>query len=181
MSRPPRLALLDRDGTLIAAPAQGRRYILGPEEVELAPGAVEAVGLLNRLDIPVAVVTNQRAVARGLLTPSQMSLIHDRIGMLLSPAHIDAWFVCPHAEGACECRKPLPGLVAQALARFGVAGTDAFIVGDAASDMLAGSALGLRCILLGSAGAGCAVDATAADLLDAVHVALAWGSPVTGL
>lgn len=171
MSRPIRLALLDRDGTLIAAPEPGHRYILRPDEARLAPGAVEAVGLLNRRGIPVAVVTNQRAVARGLLTSAQVDLIHERISALLAPARVDAWFVCPHDEGACGCRKPQPGLVADALARFGVAGPDACIVGDAQSDMLAGAALGLRCIHLGGLEAGCVAE-VAASLLDAVHLAL---------
>lgn len=174
MTRPLRLALLDRDGTLIASPERGR-YLLDPDRVRLLPGAAEAVGRLNRSGIPVAVVTNQRAIALGLITAAGVEAIHERINRVLAEhgAFIDAWFVCPHDEGECECRKPKPGLVQEALDRFVVPGADAVIIGDARSDMLAGAALGLRGVRLGPSDGLDTSWQSAGSLLEAVDLTLA--------
>lgn len=171
-----RLVLLDRDGTLIRAPARGRRYIEGPDEVELAPSAGAAVRLLNGRGIPVAVVTNQRAVARGIVSGVTLASIHRRVDELLAEegARIDRWFVCPHDVDQCDCRKPQPGLVRQALEHYGVRGTDSCIIGDAETDVLAGSAMGLFCIRVGAVReAGSAAQGWAGSLLEAVALALA--------
>jgi hypothetical protein len=65
------LALLDRDGTLnVSAPAPG--WVTRPEDLELLPGAAEAVAMLNDAGIKAAVVTNQRCVALGLVDDAGM-------------------------------------------------------------------------------------------------------------
>ena len=59
-----RLVLTDRDGVLNEDRPEGVRR---PEELVLIPGAAGALGRLNRASIPVALVTNQSAVGRGLI------------------------------------------------------------------------------------------------------------------
>ena len=176
MTGPPlRLVLLDRDGTIVAGPPPGQRYLQHPQEVVLLPGARRAIARLNSLGIAVAVVTNQRGVATGALTRQDVDDIHARVGELLAPvARIDAWFVCPHDEGQCECRKPAPGLVEAALAHFAVDPAEARIVGNAKSDLEAGAAAGVG-------GVGVGVDPSragvwVASLLDAVDRLMA-GQP----
>ena len=60
-------AFLDRDGVLNRKAPEGE-YVTRWEEMEFLPGAREAVRLLNQAGYFVVVVSNQRCVAKGLIT-----------------------------------------------------------------------------------------------------------------
>lgn len=146
----PALVLLDRDGTL-NVPAHRRRYVDDPADAVLLPGAAEAVRALNAAGVPVVVVTNQRGVATGAMTADQLAAVHEELVARLASAgaRVDGWYVCPHDHDACDCRKPLPGLLLQALAdRPGVRAGDCLVIGDQESDVLAGRAAGVPGVLL---------------------------------
>ena len=65
--------------------------------------------------IPIAVISNQSGIGRGLLDRREVDAVNERIEELLGP--FDAWLVCPHTDAdGCDCRKPMPGLVRQAAA-----------------------------------------------------------------
>lgn len=166
----PRLVLLDRDGTLNRKAPEGA-YITDPASLEVLPGAGEAVRRLNDAGIAVAVVTNQRCVALGLVSEPMLEEIHIRLTDVLATvgAHVDAIYYCPHHEGTCTCRKPAPGMLEAAAERFGAAPDQTVMVGDADSDVEAGRRFGARTIRLTSGrapGADTAVDlAAAADLI----------------
>src|SRR5687768_8244975 len=108
-------AFLDRDGTINAPPPEGE-YVTRPEALELLPRAGEAIARLNAAGWRVVVVTNQRGVALGRMTLSDVRDVHARLREELADrgAHLDGVYVCPHAEGTCGCRKPAVGLFEQA-------------------------------------------------------------------
>mgnify|MGYP001316095233 CR=1 FL=1 len=141
--RRPGAVLFDRDGTLIKdVPYNG-----DPALVEPMPGAVEALCRLRRADVPVAVVTNQSGVAKGLLSPDDMDQVNARVEELLGP--FDAWAICVHDEtDGCTCRKPAPGLIIRAAAVLDVSPRDCVVVGDIGRDMEAARAAGARGILV---------------------------------
>lgn len=141
--RRPGAVLFDRDGTLIRdVPYNG-----DPARVEPMPGAMEALMRLRRADVPVAVVTNQSGVAKGLLTPDDMDQVNARVEELLGP--FDAWAICVHDDrDGCTCRKPAPGLVIRAAAVLDVSPRDCVVVGDIGRDMEAARAAGARGILV---------------------------------
>lgn len=141
--RRPGAVLFDRDGTLIRdVPYNG-----DPGLVEPMPGAVEALGRLRRADVPVAVVTNQSGVAKGLLSPDEMDQVNAKVEELLGP--FDAWAICVHDDAdGCTCRKPAPGLVIRAAAVLDVSPRDCVVVGDIGRDMDAARAAGARGILV---------------------------------
>ncbi|GAA3239469.1 D-glycero-alpha-D-manno-heptose-1,7-bisphosphate 7-phosphatase [Nonomuraea helvata] len=141
--RRPGAVLFDRDGTLIRdVPYNG-----DPALVEPMPGAMEAVARLRRADVPVAVVTNQSGVAKGLLSPDEMDQVNARVEELLGP--FDAWAICVHDDAdGCTCRKPAPGLVIRAAAILDVSPRDCVVVGDIGRDMDAARAAGARGILV---------------------------------
>jgi len=169
--RPPRLALLDRDGT-INVRSTARRYVVEASEVALLPGAAAAVRLLNDAGVEVAVVTNQRGLATGELTTTGLEAVHAEIEAQLAAAgaRVDGWYVCPHDVAGCRCRKPLPGLLLAALAdRPSVRPDEAVVVGDSESDVLAGLAAGIPGVLLSApAPDRTAAVAVAEDLVAAV-------------
>src|SRR5215472_4532023 len=111
-----RAAFLDRDGVINRKPPDGQ-YVTGWKEMEFLPGTVEAIRLLNAAGFRVILVTNQRCVAKGLITVADLDSIHmqmcDTLGH--AGATIDSIYICPHEKHPpCSCRKPAPGMLYEA-------------------------------------------------------------------
>ena len=140
---PPGAVLLDRDGTLVRdVPYNG-----DPGRVVAVPDARDALDRLRAAGIPLAVVSNQSGVARGLLDEAQVEAVNRRVEQLLGP--IESWATCLHGpDDACGCRKPAPGLVLQAAAALGVDPARCVVIGDIGSDVDAARAAGARAILV---------------------------------
>ena len=141
---------LDRDGVLNEKMPEGR-YVTSWEEFHVLPGVAEAVARLNRAGLRVLVVSNQRGIALGLCTAADLEAMHAAFQRLLNShgAHIDAFFVCPHDLGQCNCRKPLPGLFEQAAARFpDISAAASAMIGDSIVDVEFGRRLGMTTILI---------------------------------
>src|SRR5208283_4647166 len=106
---------------------------------------------LNRSGRKVILVTNQRGIALGLYSEADLQVLHDRLQEHLAArgAVLDGIYYCPHEDGQCNCRKPLPGLFEQAFRDFPEANAgNSVMVGDSLSDMEAGSRLGMRSTLI---------------------------------
>jgi D-glycero-D-manno-heptose 1,7-bisphosphate phosphatase len=141
---------LDRDGVLNEKAPEGA-YVARWEDFRILPGVPGALGRLNRAGLRVIVLSNQRGIALGLYTAADVLAIHAALERLLSGygAHVDAFFFCPHDEGQCNCRKPLPGLFEQAAARFpAVAASASAMIGDSLADMEFGRRLGMTTFLI---------------------------------
>lgn len=174
--RGPDAVLLDRDGTINVKAPEGE-YVTRPEQLELLPGAAEAIAALNDAHVPVIVITNQRGIALGRMTEADLTAVHSRLRELLraSSATVQRIFHCPHAPRVCACRKPGVLLLERAAAHLGLRSLrQSVMIGDSASDALAGCAVGARTIWLGEGDhAGVLGVETASSLLDAVHRTLA--------
>ncbi|HXV22772.1 MAG TPA: HAD-IIIA family hydrolase [Alphaproteobacteria bacterium] len=143
-----RLVLVDRDGVLNEERLEGIRH---PSELALIPGAAEGLRRLNRAGIPVALVTNQSAVGRGLMSLAELKAIQDRFEAALDAAgaRLDLVLVAHDApERAGPRRKPAPGMLLEALAWFAVAAEDAVMIGDDLRDLEAAAAAGCRRMLV---------------------------------
>jgi D-glycero-D-manno-heptose 1,7-bisphosphate phosphatase len=167
------LLLLDRDGTVNVKAPEGE-YVTAPAVLELLPGAAEAIARANGAGVPVALVTNQRGVALGRMSERDLDAVHAELAAQLAGAgaRVDAIFACVHERGTCSCRKPDPGLLLEALARFEVAPSDAVMIGDADSDVEAGRRAGVRTIRIDPAARRSPDRAVAPTLLDAVATVL---------
>jgi D-glycero-D-manno-heptose 1,7-bisphosphate phosphatase len=141
---------LDRDGTLNRKAPEGQ-YIRTPAELVLLPGAALAVERINRAGVPVILITNQRWLSEPRANAGAYAAIERELTCLLAAegAALDASYVCPHAKGVCECRKPAPGMLFQAARELGICLSESFMIGDAVTDVQAGLAAGARAILLG--------------------------------
>ena len=141
---PPRALLFDRDGTLVVdVPYNG-----DPDRVRLMPGAREVVTALAARGVPMAVVSNQSGIGRGLLDMDRVDAVNRRVEELLG-VRFALWAVCPHgpADG-CACRKPAPGLVLRAAAAIGVPPGECAVIGDIGADVGAAAAAGARAVLV---------------------------------
>jgi D-glycero-D-manno-heptose 1,7-bisphosphate phosphatase len=158
---PPRLVLLDRDGVLNQ---DSDAYIKSPAELHVFPGAPAAVARLNRAGIKVAVVSNQSVVGRGMIRLATLDAIHATLTERLAAdgAAIDMLLFAPdHPERPSERRKPGPGMLVEAMARFGVTPRDTVMVGDQPTDVEAACRAGVGFVLVRT-GKGGATEATLA-------------------
>jgi D,D-heptose 1,7-bisphosphate phosphatase len=150
--------LLDRDGTIIV----DHGYVGSIDRVEFIEGAPEAIAKFNRVGLPVAVVTNQAGVARGLYGIDDVAQVHRYITERLAEhgAHIDLFLYCPYhpagvVEGfarTSEDRKPRPGMAKAAEAALGIDLTASWVVGDRPEDIGLAEAVGASAIYLGTDG-----------------------------
>jgi D-glycero-D-manno-heptose 1,7-bisphosphate phosphatase len=163
-----RTVFLDRDGILNEKMPEGQ-YVRRWEQFRVLPGVLRALRRMNQAGLRVVVVTNQRGIARGLSTLAQIKAIHEDFALRLQRegGRIDAFFICPHDEGACNCRKPLTGLFEQAVARFpDIDAAASVMIGDSLSDMEFGRRLGMTTILVEGNEQREPVDEQAAALAD---------------
>ena len=138
---------IDRDGTLNI----DHGYIDTPEELQLYPGVPEGIQLLKENGFLIIVVTNQSGIGRGFFCHETVGKIHEKLRQDLSKkgANIDAIYYCPHhPDDDCDCRKPKTGMMEQAIHDFDIDITSSFIIGDRASDIQAGLAMGCSTLLI---------------------------------
>jgi D-glycero-D-manno-heptose 1,7-bisphosphate phosphatase len=144
-------AFLDRDGVINVKAPEGR-YVTRWEEVQFLPGVATAIGLLNKAGFRVIVVSNQRCVAKGLVTSAEVEALHRRICKELADlgAVIDAVCFCPHdTEPPCDCRKPAPGMLLTAAREYQINLSASWMIGDSEADVAAGKNAGCKTVLVG--------------------------------
>jgi histidinol-phosphate phosphatase family protein len=132
-----RCLFLDRDGVINEAPPAGE-YVRSWDEFRLLPEAVSWIRLFKAAGYLAIVVTNQRGIARGLYTHADLQALHERMRAELAAqgAVLDDVFYCPHEEGACDCRKPRPGLVLEAQRKWDIDLGSSLLIGDGERDRL---------------------------------------------
>jgi D-glycero-D-manno-heptose 1,7-bisphosphate phosphatase len=143
-----RAILLDRDGVINT---NRDDYVKSWEEVELLPGAIEALRALALSPYPIVVVTNQSAVNQNKMSYEMAENINLRLIETVT-AHggrIDAVAWCPHRpDEACDCRKPRPGMLKYLAACLNLDLESSYLVGDAEGDLEAGMAVGCQTALV---------------------------------
>jgi D-glycero-D-manno-heptose 1,7-bisphosphate phosphatase len=152
MSRP--AVFLDRDGTII----EERGYLDRLDLLEVFPWTGDALRLLKRAGFATVVITNQSAIARGIIDEPFLHEVHHAIDTRLSSSGggIDGYYHCPHLSGAktekhrktCRCRKPAPGLIEQACRELNLDASQSVMVGDRWIDVGCGRAAGTRTVLV---------------------------------
>lgn len=165
-----RAVFLDRDGVINRKAATEDEYITRWEEIEILPGVAEAIASLNRAGFQVIVITNQRAVAKGLMTTATLEGIHQRLMdyLALSGARIDGFYYCPHElEPPCSCRKPQPGMLFEAARAHNIDLTLSWMVGDSEKDVEAGKRAACRTVHIVQDGLNHGPEVTADSLLAA--------------
>ena len=131
----PKLVITGRDGILNRFRED---HVKEPDEWEPIPGALEAVAKLNHAGWHVVLATNQAGIGRGLVDMASVNAVHLRMNKLLARkgGRIDAVFFCPHTpEEACQCRKPLPGLMRDIALRYGADLSHVPMVADTLRDL----------------------------------------------
>jgi D-glycero-D-manno-heptose 1,7-bisphosphate phosphatase len=153
-------------------------WIHSSSQIELLPGAGDAVRQINRSGFLAVLVTNQPVIARGECSEEDLESIHARLELLLGEhdAYLDAIYYCPHHPDSgwpgerpelkieCECRKPKDGLIRQATSDLNIDLSRSFMIGDTWRDMEVAKTSGLTGILVGNKKNGPTTGLTIHDL-----------------
>ncbi len=167
---------LDRDGTII----EEVEYLSRLGDLKLIAGVGPAIARLNRLALPVILVSNQSGIARGYFDEEFVRQCHRRLQEMLKPyrARIDDFFFCPHhpdhgrpEDRQCDCRKPAPGMLLEAANRHNLDLRQCFVVGDKASDLELAKRVGGRGILVLTGYGRQTATRTATDNLEPAAIA----------
>ena len=144
-----RFLLLDRDGTINRKIPNG--YVTSWNQFVFLPGVLAGLSSLAEAGYSIAVVSNQAAVGKGLMTRSALAQITRRF-MRKVRAHgglIRRVYYCIHCkEARCPCRKPRPGLLLQAQADLHFSFAETCLIGDSLSDLIAAKQAGCPMIMV---------------------------------
>jgi len=139
---------LDRDGVINVK--LEARYVRNSNEFEYIQGALVAISKLSKLFKRILIVTNQQGIGKGIMTADDLNLLHSfmtsEIGKL--NGKIDKIYFCPHLVSEnCNCRKPNPGMINQAIADFpDIDLQNSYLIGDSDSDIEAGNRMNLNTV-----------------------------------
>ena len=139
---------LDRDGVINRNIIRGERpgSPRNLEEMEYLPGVAQAISSLRDAGFKIFVVTNQPDVATGHLGRDMADAMKEKI---MRDFPVDDYLACYHVDqDGCCCRKPNPGMLIDASARWSLELEGSFMVGDRWRDVGAGRAAGCRTILV---------------------------------
>jgi D-glycero-D-manno-heptose 1,7-bisphosphate phosphatase len=137
-----RTVFLDRDGVLNRAIVRdGKPHPpASVEELQIVPDARAALAALTAAGWLLVGVTNQPDVARGTQRRETVEAINAAV---LAALPLQDIFVCYHDDrDECECRKPRPGLLHQAVARYCSDLATSVMIGDRWKDIEAGQRAG---------------------------------------
>jgi histidinol-phosphate phosphatase family protein len=152
---------LDRDGVLNLEDG----HLTQADDLVVLPGVPDAVARLNRHGITCSVVTNQSALARGLLDETELARIHQRLNETVRAAGgtLARFDICPfHPDTSLpggvrlllrdsDLRKPKPALIFQAARHLGLDLAGSCLVGDTLHDFAAATLAGIRFVAVRSA------------------------------
>lgn len=141
---------LDRDGVINF----DHGYVSTWEQFEFLPGAPEALRELQDAGYLLIIVSNQSGIGRGYYSERDLHTLNQAIAEYLDSTlgvTLSGFYHCPHhpteAEGEfrqqCDCRKPAPGMIQQAVLDHGIDVKTSLLVGDKDSDIEAGRAAGV--------------------------------------
>jgi len=149
MAMTSRAVFIDRDGVII----REVDYLVDHKRIKLLRGSASAIRSLSLAGFKTIVVSNQSAVARGMLTLKGLAVITRHLERLLAArgARLDAFYYCPHHPDfgrACACRKPGLALLKKAAKRFKLDLKACYFVGDTTTDMATAKNAGMKGLLV---------------------------------
>jgi len=140
---------LDRDGVLNVDLGT---YVTNPMTFEPIPGSLEAVALLRSKGHRIAVITNQGGIEKGIMTPSDVDAVNNKMLELLGQAgcpSIDAIYYSASSRKNDMYAKPNTGMFKRCEKEHPyIKFSKGFFVGDKISDLKAAFKIGARPILV---------------------------------
>jgi len=142
---------IDRDG--VVNNDEGHYYIYRPEDFVFNPDIKKALKLIKKEGYLLIMITNQGGVAKKMYTIADVMNVHAYMQEQLAQkkARFNAIYFCPHHSdvSSCECRKPKPGMILQAIKELNIDPKTSYLIGDSERDIEAGKSAGIdNCYLV---------------------------------
>jgi D-glycero-D-manno-heptose 1,7-bisphosphate phosphatase len=161
----------DRDGIVNQAPGPG--YVERWEDFHILPEFVTVLSKVIEAGYSAAIVTNQRCVARGIITEAALQDMHKRLIDILRQEHgldlLDIYY-CPHERDTCDCRKPQPGMLIRAAEDHCIDLSKSWFIGDQQTDVETGKRAGCRTIYVTDDPLRDDADITVSDMKELVSI-----------
>jgi D-glycero-D-manno-heptose 1,7-bisphosphate phosphatase len=153
--------ILDRDGTLIDMVRDEESGTVcpafHPSHLRFLPGVPEGLTALRDAGFRLCIATNQPGPAKGqysveAVTRTNRALVDElrKLGITIAALEVCVHHPTggpggdPKLAFACACRKPLPGMLEQAIRKASLDASRTWMVGDSRADLEAGRAAGVR-------------------------------------
>jgi D-glycero-D-manno-heptose 1,7-bisphosphate phosphatase len=166
--------ILDRDGTLIDVVRDEETGTISvafhPSHIRLLRGVIEGLTLLRDAGFRFAIATNQPGPAKGEYSRAAAERANAALADVLREHGIalESIEVCFHHPmggpggdreliRACDCRKPKPGLLLEAMRKGSFDPNRTWMIGDTSSDIEAAHVAGVRAALVFPTRGRCAV------------------------
>jgi D-glycero-D-manno-heptose 1,7-bisphosphate phosphatase len=142
---------LDRDGVLNREMGD---YVCRLEDFHILDN-FDALKTLQDKGYLLIVATNQGGLAKGWYTEDELTKMHSKLKEVYTAHGVKFTdiFYCPHHPdftGICDCRKPKPGLLLQGIEKYNIDPAQSYFIGDRERDVEAGTAAGVKGILINS-------------------------------
>lgn len=140
---------LDRDGTINV----DFGYLYKPKDLKFIDGVEESLKKLQDAGFMLVIITNQSGVGRGFFSEQDARIFNNHLveelqkkGILITDV-----FMCIHSpEVQCDCRKPSPKLILEAIKKYNISAFDSYMLGDKQSDVDCGHNAGVESFLIDS-------------------------------
>jgi len=139
---------LDRDGVINQ---ERKDYVKKLDEFIILDKTSDAINIIKNHGFLVIIITNQSPINRKLLSVETLNKIHEKLQSYLEryDTSFDGVYFCPHTPSEnCECRKPKPGLILQAVIDFQIDLSESYMIGNSETDIHAAKNAGCKGILL---------------------------------
>lgn len=135
---------LDRDGTINIE----KHYLYKKEDFVFLPGIFDLIKQFQKKGYLIFIISNQSGIARGFYSEEDYYKLTNWMlnEFELKGIKITKVYHCPHhpnITGPCNCRKPKPGMILQAIKEFNINPAASVFIGDKKSDILAGENAGI--------------------------------------
>ncbi len=150
MKQKNKAVFLDRDGVINI----DKSYLYKKEDFIFCDGIFELLKYVTKLGYELFIITNQSGIARGYYNEDDFQKL--TLWMLKEfekkDIKIKKVYYCPHLpEDGCECRKPKPKMIQDAIKEFDLNPKNSWMIGDKSSDIEAAKNAGVKNSILISA------------------------------
>ncbi len=138
---------LDRDGVINV----DKGYVCKEQNFIFCEGVFEALRHFQTMQYLLIIITNQSGIGRGYYSGDDFEKLNSYMLDELEKQniHVKKVYHCPHApEQNCQCRKPQPKMILDAVQEFGINAKNSIMVGDKLSDVKAGFNAGVGKLFL---------------------------------
>ncbi|WP_122894010.1 D-glycero-beta-D-manno-heptose 1,7-bisphosphate 7-phosphatase [Arcobacter peruensis] len=136
---------LDRDGVI----NKEKNYLYKIEDFEFIDGVFETCRYFQEKGYLLIIVTNQAGIARGKYTEDDYQVLTKWMIQEFKNegVNIAKVYHCPHHpnfSGECDCRKPKPKMIRDAIKEFNIDISKSILVGDKNTDIKSGISSGIK-------------------------------------